>query len=153
MEGGLADIVQPDCSRAGGITECRRIGLLAQRNGLRAVTHTWSDAIALVANMHLIASLANGLMVETDQTGNELIDDLLAEPLRIVEGEVFLPDGPGLGAELNSESLKRYAVPRGVPVPAGNYSDMVFGQAHYNLAGSYQEHKELENMAGRRGES
>jgi L-alanine-DL-glutamate epimerase-like enolase superfamily enzyme len=136
---GLVDIVQPDCSRSGGITECLRIGLLAQEHGLRVATHTWSDAVALVANLHLVASLANGLMVEIDQTGNDLIDDLLAEPLRLVDGELSVPDAPGLGIELNPEILDRYTVPKGAPVADGNYSDMAFGRAYYNPARSYGE--------------
>ena len=45
-------------------------------------THTWSDAVALVANAHFVAALPNGLTVEVDQTGNPFIDELLAEPLR-----------------------------------------------------------------------
>jgi L-alanine-DL-glutamate epimerase-like enolase superfamily enzyme len=138
---GLVDIVQPDCSRSGGITECHRIGLLAQQHGLRVATHTWSDAIALVANLHLVASLANGLMVEIDQTGNALIDNLLAEPLRLIDGEVSVPEGPGLGIELNPDVLGRYTVPKGVTVADGNYSDMAFGRAYYHPALPYEENK------------
>ncbi len=134
---GLVDIVQPDCSRAGGITECYRIGLLAHEHGLRVATHTWSDAVALVANLHLVASLPNGLMVEIDQTGNELINNLLAEPLRLVDGNVLVPEGPGLGIELNADAVERYTVPRGVPVADGNYSDMVFGRDYYQPAPPY----------------
>jgi D-galactarolactone cycloisomerase len=138
---GLVDIVQPDCSRSGGITECQRIGLLAQKHGLRVATHTWSDAVALVANLHLVASLANGLMVEIDQTGNELINSLLVDHLQIIDGEVLVPEAPGLGIELNPEVLDRYIVPKGVPVADGNYSDMAFGRAYYTPALSYDENE------------
>lgn len=138
IEQRLVDIVQPDCSRAGGITECRRIGQLAQTHGLRVATHTWSDAVALVANMHLIASLDNGLTVEIDQTGNGLIDQLLSEPLQLVDGEVMLPSSPGLGIELDENAVERYAVPKGAAVSRGNYSDMVFGRTFYQPAVAYE---------------
>lgn len=137
IDSGVVDIVQPDCSRAGGLTECRRIALWASAKGFHVATHTWSDAVALVANMHLLASLPNGLMVEFDRTGNALIDELLAEPLRISDGEVSLPKGPGLGISLNSDALKRYTWPRTAPIPPGNYSDLVFGRAGYTPAAPY----------------
>lgn len=133
----LVDIVQPDASRAGGITECHRIGKLAAGRGFRVATHTWSDAVALVANMHLIASLPTAITVEVDQTGNPFIEDLLAEPLKVAGGEIAMPQKPGLGIELNEETVERYALPADAPTPEGNYSDMVFGRRHYAPAGPY----------------
>jgi L-alanine-DL-glutamate epimerase-like enolase superfamily enzyme len=128
---GAVDIVQPDCGRSGGITECRRIGLAAEERGLRVATHTWSDAVTLVANMHLIASLPNGITVEVDRTGNPFIDELLVEPLVVREGEIALPTGPGLGIELNEDVVDTYSLPPGEPIPDGNYADMVFGRGQY----------------------
>ena len=137
MDRHVVDIVQPDCSRAGGITECRRIGELAIKRDFRVATHTWSDAVALVANMHLIASLPNSITVEVDQTGNPLIDDLLLDRLEVIDGEIAMPQGPGLGIELNEDTVEEYTFPRGTPIPEGNYADMVFGQHHYAPARPY----------------
>ena len=137
MDQQLVDIVQPDASRAGGITECHRIGKLAADCGFRVATHTWSDAVALVANMHLIASLPTAITVEVDQTGNPFTEDLLAEPLKVVDGEIAMPQKPGLGIELNQETVERYALPADASTPEGNYSDMVFGRQHYSPAGPY----------------
>ena len=58
-------------------------------------THTWSDAVALVANAHVVAALPNGLTVEVDQTGNPFIEELLVEPLEIADGQLQLGVGPG----------------------------------------------------------
>ena len=138
IQNDAVDIVQPDCSRSGGITECRRIGLLAVDHGLRVATHTWSDAVALVANMHLIASLDTGIFVESDQTGNPFITDLLAEPLEMTDGKVTLPPGPGLGIKLNQEALDRLSLPPGSMLPEGNYSDMVFGTRFFGPAKPYE---------------
>ena len=137
MDRKMVDIVQPDCCRAGGITECRRIGEMATRHGFRVATHTWSDAVALVANMHLIASLPTGITVEVDQTGNPLIDDLLLDRLQVIDGEISMPQGPGLGIELNEDIVEKYTLPHGTPVPQGNYADMVFGRQHCAPAGPY----------------
>lgn len=132
------DIVQPDCCRSGGITECHRVGMLAAARGIGVATHTWSDAVALVANMHLIAALPTGITVEMDRTGNPFIDDLLIEPLVLRDGELALPEAPGLGIDLNEDIVQRYILKAGAPLPDGSYSDMVFGQAHYAPAPPYE---------------
>lgn len=139
VDGGLVDIVQPDCSRSGGISEGRRIGALAAKHGLGVATHTWNDAVALVANIHLIASLPHGVAVEMDRTGNPFIDDLLTVPLKVVDGEISVPQGAGLGIELNPETLKRLRVPRFSPIAEGNYSDMVFGNKYFTPAPAYEQ--------------
>lgn len=121
-------IVQPDVSRSGGITEVRRIGEMAAASGIRVATHTWSDAIAVVANAHVVASMPNGLTVEVDQTHNPFIDDLLVEPLLIDDGLLDLGDRPGLGIEVRPDAVTRYRMTDPIRPPDGNYSDMAFGQ-------------------------
>ena len=126
IDSGAVQIVQPDCCRCGGFTEARRIADRALAHGLQVAPHTWSDAVALAANMHLVASTENSLTVEIDQTGNPFVDGLLAKPLRIHDGMVGMPSGPGLGVEIDEDFVARHAIPRGAPIPPGNYSDMVF---------------------------
>lgn len=126
VDSGAIDVLQPDCCRCGGFTEARRIGVRAVARGLRVAPHTWSDAVALTANMHLVASLPNSLTVEVDQTGNPFIDRLLKTPLEIRDGTIKLPKGPGLGIELDEDTVARHEISRGERVPPGNYSDMVF---------------------------
>jgi D-galactarolactone cycloisomerase len=132
------DIVQPDCCRAGGISECFRIGQLAAEANLGVATHTWSDAVALVANAHVVAALPNGITVEVDQTGNPFIDELLAEPLRINDGKLELGDTPGLGISLNEASLERLASGYGETMKDGNYSDLIFGAEYYTVAPPFE---------------
>lgn len=126
MDSGAVQIVQPDCCRCGGITEACRIVRRARELGLSFAPHTWSDAVALVANMHLVASHPHGLTVEMDRTGNPFIDELLTEPFEIRDGLVTVPDGSGLGIGLDEDFVARHEIPRGAPIPPGNYSDMVF---------------------------
>ncbi len=139
IRAGAIDIVQSDACRTGGISEVLRVADMAAAAGLRVAPHTWSDAVALVANAHVVAALPHGLTVEVDQTGNPFIEELLSEPLRIVDGQLLLSDAPGLGIDLDAAALARLTVPRGTTVVDGNYSDLVFGREHYAVAPPYAE--------------
>ncbi len=132
------DIAQPDACRTGGITESTRIARMAANSGVRIAPHTWSDAVALIANAHVVAALPHGVTVEVDQTGNPSIEQLLAEPLRIEDGLLHLSDRPGLGIELNAATVKRLAVPKDQLMQDGNYSDLVFGREHYSVPLPYE---------------
>ena len=129
IRAGALDIVQPDTSRCGGITEAKRVADLAQPAGLRVAPHTWSDAVAVMANAHVVASLPHGITVEVDQTGNPFIEELLVEPLVVRDGQLTLSKAPGLGIELNTVTLQRYRLEDPLHLPDGSYSDMIFGKA------------------------
>jgi D-galactarolactone cycloisomerase len=133
------DIVQPDVCRAGGITEVHRVTREAAAAGVRVATHTWSDAVTVIANAHVVAAAPTGLTVEVDQTGNPFIDRLLVEPLDIRDGILHLTDRPGLGLEIDRRVLNEFRLADPLSVPPGSYSDMVFGADHYRPAGPYQE--------------
>jgi L-alanine-DL-glutamate epimerase-like enolase superfamily enzyme len=126
IDHGVVQIAQPDCCRCGGLTEALRISAHAQERGVRIAPHTWSDAVALTANMHLVSTVPDALTVEVDQTGNPFIDNLLVGGPRIEDGYAVLPEQPGLGIDLDEDVVAKYAVPRGELTPPGNYSDMVF---------------------------
>ena len=129
---GAVDIVQPDASRCGGISEVVKTAKLAAGAKLEFATHSWSDAIAIMANAHVVASAANGLTVEIDRTQNPFVDQLLVEPLEIEDGILSLSDRPGLGIQLNPEVIDKYALQDPMSLPDGVYSDMVFG-SEYDL--------------------
>jgi D-arabinonate dehydratase len=106
---GAVDIVQPDIVWAGGFTECRRIAALAQAYNLMVAPHAFSSAILLVASMHLLASIPNGLLLEFDQNPHGLREELLKEPIQPdADGYVTLPERPGLGVELDPAAVERY---------------------------------------------
>jgi D-galactarolactone cycloisomerase len=134
LRAGAVDIAQPDACRTGGITESMRIARMAAEHGVRVAPHTWSDAVALIANAHVVAAIPHGVTVEVDQTGNPSIDELLSEPLQIEDGLLLLPDAPGLGIELNEATVHRLMVPPGQLMVDGNYSDLIFGRQHYSVA-------------------
>jgi D-galactarolactone cycloisomerase len=138
IRAGALDVVQPDACRAGGITECLKIGRMANDAGLGVATHTWSDAVALVANAHLVAALPNGLTVEVDQTGSPFIEELLTEPLRIEDGQLALGNAPGLGIELDDAVVSRLSDAYGDSMQDGNYSDLIFGKEYYTVATPFE---------------
>jgi D-galactarolactone cycloisomerase len=127
IRSGAVDVVQPDASRCGGISEVVRVARMAAQAGLSFAPHTWSDAVAIIANAHVVAAHANGLTVEIDQTGNPFIDELLLEPLRVVDGMLSLSDEPGLGIHIDRSVIDRYRMSELQPSD-GFYSDMAFGK-------------------------
>jgi len=106
---GAVDILQPDVARAGGISEAVEIAALAARHGLAVSFHTWGDAVALAASLHLAAALRNSSVMELDCTENPLRSELLKEPLEAQNGFMLPPQGVGLGIELDPRALKRFA--------------------------------------------
>ncbi len=138
IRAGAVDIVQPDASRCGGLSEVWKVVQLAKQAGLRFAPHTWSDAIAVTANAHAVAA-GDGLTVEVDQTGNPFIEQLLAKPLAIRDGILDLGDAPGLGIELDLKVVEKLRMPDQLRVPDGVYSDMVFGAQNLKPAGPYRE--------------
>lgn len=105
---GAVDFLQPDVARAGGITEIRKIASLAAKHRTPMSFHTWGDAVALAASVHLSAALKDSIVMELDYTYNPLRDDLLREPIVMQNGYLTPPERPGLGIELNHEALQRF---------------------------------------------
>ncbi|MDJ0388800.1 mandelate racemase/muconate lactonizing enzyme family protein [Roseomonas sp. E05] len=112
------DIVQPDVCAAGGISECRKIAAMASAHGVECVPHAWGSAIGLAATVQFLAALPDTPpalrpmppMLEFEQTPNPLRDMLAREPIEQRCGIVRVPDGPGLGIEINRDVLHRYKV-------------------------------------------
>lgn len=138
---GAVDVAQPDASRTGGVSECNRIGKLAEEHGIEIVTHTWSDAVALIANAHVVTALDNGKAVEVDRTGCPFMDKLLVEPPDIRNGTLHLSTRPGLGIEVDLEVMRRLELPRDSTLPAGNYADLVFGGESYVPVSTKADHQ------------
>lgn len=109
LQAGAFDIVQPDVTKVGGLSEERRIGWLAQESGVKFVPHGWNTAVGLAADLHLAAAFANTDFVEY-LTGSPYIDEIVAEPWQLdEEGMLPIPAGPGLGISLNLEAVAKYS--------------------------------------------
>jgi D-galactarolactone cycloisomerase len=105
-----ADIIQPDCTKCGGLTEAWRVGWTAHEHNVLLVPHGWNTAIGLAADLHLTAALPLARYVEF-LTPSPYVDRLIRNPLRPdSEGFLHLPTGPGLGVELDRDALQEFAV-------------------------------------------
>lgn len=110
LQNHAVDIIQPDCTKCGGITEAWRIAWMAHEHNILYVPHGWNTAIGLAADLHLTASLPVARYVEF-LTPTAYIDELATEPFRPdADGYLPVPTKPGLGIELSREALKRYGV-------------------------------------------
>jgi L-alanine-DL-glutamate epimerase-like enolase superfamily enzyme len=102
------DIVQPDCTKCGGLTEAWRIAWTAYENNVQWVPHGWNTAVGLAADVQLACAMPVARYVEF-LTPSPYVDDLITSPFRPdALGFLTLPDKPGLGIELNSDALRRF---------------------------------------------
>lgn len=108
IERGAYDIVQTDCTNA-GISESKKVAFMASLHGMLCVPHTWGNAVAIAANVHLAASIPNGWMVEMDRTYNPMRTEIVHNPILVKDGYVKVPQEPGLGIELNEEILSKFS--------------------------------------------
>ncbi|MBT2234166.1 mandelate racemase/muconate lactonizing enzyme family protein [Nonomuraea sp. NEAU-A123] len=109
LEAGAFDIVQPDVTKVGGLSEQRRIGWAAQDHGVRLIPHGWNTAVGLAADLQLASALPGTDLVEY-VTGSPYVDDITTTPWRLdSDGMLAIPETPGLGIRLDPEALARYA--------------------------------------------
>lgn len=106
---GKVSVIQPDVSRAGGITACKKIASLAHDSNVLCVPHAWKTDILLSATLHLVATLPRIPFVEFCVSKSPLRKELVLEPLQVDNGFVRIPQKPGLGIELNEAAIKRYS--------------------------------------------
>lgn len=110
------DILQPDICAAGGISECKKIADMAWAFGVRYVPHVWGTGIGIAASLQLLAVLPHSPlslepeepMLEFDQTEHPIRQAILKSPIEAVRGVVTIPNGPGLGIEIDSSALKTF---------------------------------------------
>lgn len=106
---GAADIIQPDLSHAGGITECKKIAAMAESWDLALAPHCPLGPIALAACLQVDAVSQNAFIQEQSQgihynQSNDLTNYLSnPEVLHFTDGYVDIPQGPGLGVEINED--------------------------------------------------
>lgn len=109
FESGHVDIIQPDVSHAGGITETRKIAAMAECYDVALALHCPLGPIALAASLQLDALCPNATIQEQSlgmhyNEGNDLLDYVKdASVFQFDAGYLKIPSGPGLGIEINEE--------------------------------------------------
>lgn len=106
LEQGGCRIVQPDLMHAGGFTEIRKIAALADTWYVPVAPHNPGGPICTAAAMHLAATVPNFLILEQMEPQRALRDRASSVPIRLEDGHLLLPEGPGLGIEPNLDALR-----------------------------------------------
>ncbi len=108
LESRAVDIIQPDSTKNGGLSESRRIAWMAFDHNIQMVSHGWNTAVGLAADLQLAAAMPVARYVEY-LTPTAYIDDLTVAPFVLdEEGSLQIPDGPGLGIEIDDDKLQKY---------------------------------------------
>ncbi len=112
---GCITVAQADCTKAGGISEVKKIMDMAGAWHLWAAPHTSHTIISTAANAHLLSSLSNALIFEADVAGiNPFRTDLAGSAYNVVNGHIEPLDLPGLGLEIDEAVLAAHP---GIPGP------------------------------------
>lgn len=111
IERGHVDLIQPDVTRCGGITEWLRIAALAREHGVETVPHAWKSGIIKAASLHCNAVIPDALFQEYCIAETPINQTLTTERLPIDEdGFLAIPTAPGIGVTLDDEVVERYRV-------------------------------------------
>ena len=108
LEAGAFDIVQPDVTKVGGISEERRIAWMAREHGIRFIPHGWNTAVGLAADLQLASAFPDTDLVEY-LSGSPFIDEIVATHWKLdADGMLGIPNKPGLGLDLNRDAVAKY---------------------------------------------
>jgi D-galactarolactone cycloisomerase len=122
IAGGYLDIVQPDISASGGLSEFTKIIALATASNILVLPHVWGSGVALAASLQALALIPGSPhrafpipfetepVVEFDRNPNPLRDDLLKTPFKLVDGRLGIPQKPGLGIEIDRKVLEKFSI-------------------------------------------
>lgn len=106
------DIIQPDVTKCGGLSEFRRIVQLAQDNNVQVVPHGWNTAVGLAADLQISAFLPNARYVEY-LTPCAYIEELSDRPFELDgDGCLSIPTSSGLGFHINEQALRQFCPER-----------------------------------------
>lgn len=110
-------IIQPDVSLCGGIGECLFVAEMARLWGIQCIPHCWGGALVIAATLQVLSLLPDASwarttespMLELDVYENPFRDELVKNPVKLKNGMIDIPTGPGLGVEVDESVVKKYA--------------------------------------------
>jgi L-alanine-DL-glutamate epimerase-like enolase superfamily enzyme len=108
LELRAADILQPDLSIAGGITETMRIEALCAAYQVRFAAHIWGGATTFAAGLHCSAAATSSFILEYSVGANPMLHGLAIEDFTVEDGHIAIPDRPGLGVTIDEDFVARY---------------------------------------------
>src|SRR5437763_2236845 len=110
MDVGGIDVVQVDVTRVGGLARAKRMGWDAAERHRLCVNHSYKTGVNIAASLHFVAALPNSHYFEYCVEPGPLRQALTKQKFPVVDGEVAVPEEPGLGVELNEDVVAKYRV-------------------------------------------
>lgn len=108
-EGGI-DVVQVDVTRVGGLARAKRIGWDSAERHRLCVNHSYKTGVNIAASLHFVAALPNTHYFEYCVEAGALRQTLTKQRFPVVDGEIRVPEEPGLGIELDEAVVAKYRV-------------------------------------------
>ena len=109
---GLVDIIQPDVTKCGGVTETWAVCEQARLYGVETALHMFGTAVGLAASLHVMLACPRSKSMEYDALDNVMMTDLAGKTFYTLENGAFAVSSlmPGIGIELDPEFIRRYRV-------------------------------------------
>ena len=116
------DIAQPDVINVGGVTEMRNVAMTANTQGIQVNPHVWGSPVMIAASLHVASTIppcppsgdpepyVQEPVMEFDRTPSRIREGLMAEPIDQKDGFLAVPDGPGLGVEIDEKAVRQLSV-------------------------------------------
>ena len=117
----IVDVVQPNLGRCGGLSEARRIADMATTENVAVRPHIWNSGVGLAAAVQFAASVPEyphtryvpePMLVEFDRSENPLRSEILQTPFDPSNGELAVPQKPGLGVSVDEAAVERFRTDR-----------------------------------------
>jgi L-rhamnonate dehydratase len=110
MDVGGIDVVQVDVTRVGGLARAKRIGWDSAERHRLCVHHSYKTGINIAASLHFVAALPNSRYFEYCVEQGALRQTLTRQRFPVVDGDIVVPEEPGLGVELDEKVVEKYRV-------------------------------------------
>jgi galactonate dehydratase len=110
LEARATSYVRPDLCLCGGLSGCKKVAAMAEAHHVKVIPHNPLSPISTAACVQLDACIPNFALQEYTGESEPPKSDLLVEPLELIEGYLTVPEGPGLGVELNEAALTNHPV-------------------------------------------
>jgi L-alanine-DL-glutamate epimerase-like enolase superfamily enzyme len=110
MEVGGIDVVQVDVTRVGGLARSKRIGWDSAERHRLCVNHSYKTGVNIAASLHFVAALPNTHYFEYCVEQGALRQQITRQKFPVIDGNIAVPEEPGLGAELDEDVVARYRV-------------------------------------------
>ncbi|MFT5734055.1 MAG: L-alanine-DL-glutamate epimerase-like enolase superfamily enzyme [Planctomycetota bacterium] len=106
-----ADVLQPDVALVGGVTEARRVAMLAETAQVELAPHLWGSAVSYLAGLHVAFASPAARILEVSLGANPLLRELPESPPTVDAGLVAAPTAPGLGFRPRADLIEAWTVP------------------------------------------